>query len=295
MVKGYDALLRGAAVQTADKGGFSGATGDFGIDLTSRGAPIQVVDAAFLAAVNAATAADELSVSVWIKKYDIAASSGFWFSSPSQARVYQAHIPWSDNSIYFDTAGCCDGTTQRINANIDTFPGFEGDTTDTSWWRNWRHYVFTKKADHKVIYVDGVVFLDGSSSGLLSTDINQLAIGADNALGSNMHAVIDDFAVFGKELTPANVVSLAAKTKASALPAAAGLLADWDFNKTATEPPKITSITKVAGGNVTITWTGGGTLEAAASVTGPWQAVTGASSPYTFAPSQAQLFGRIRQ
>ncbi|MBI2949136.1 MAG: hypothetical protein HYY23_15960, partial [Verrucomicrobia bacterium] len=58
---------------------------------------------------------------------------------------------------------------------------------------------------------------------------------------------------------------------------------------------KFTKIARNADGTITLEWTGGGTLEAATSVTGPWQAVTGATSPYKFTPSGAQQFGRIRQ
>jgi hypothetical protein len=59
--------------------------------------------------------------------------------------------------------------------------------------------------------------------------------------------------------------------------------------------PKITKIAKNADGTVTMEWTGGGTLQAAGAVTGPWADVTGAKSPYTFKPDQAATFGRIRQ
>jgi hypothetical protein len=48
-------------------------------------------------------------------------------------------------------------------------------------------------------------------------------------------------------------------------------------------------------GTMTLEWTGGGTLQAAPAVTGPWQDVTDAVSPYTFAPTQKILFGRIIQ
>lgn len=48
-------------------------------------------------------------------------------------------------------------------------------------------------------------------------------------------------------------------------------------------------------GTITVSWTEGGTLQAAPSVTGPWQDVTGATSPYTFTPSASMLFGRIRK
>lgn len=66
-------------------------------------------------------------------------------------------------------------------------------------------------------------------------------------------------------------------------------------NLPSAEAPKITSITRNANGSITIVWTGGGALEASPSVMGPWQVVVGASSPYTFTPSAAMLFGRIRQ
>ena len=60
--------------------------------------------------------------------------------------------------------------------------------------------------------------------------------------------------------------------------------------------PKFTSIKRNANGSLTLEWTGGGVLEAAGAVTGPWAPITGATSPYTFTPTAAQkvLFGRIR-
>jgi hypothetical protein len=60
-------------------------------------------------------------------------------------------------------------------------------------------------------------------------------------------------------------------------------------------PPEITSVARNSDGSITITWSGGGTLQAATAVTGPWQDVTGATSPYNFKPSGPVLFGRVRQ
>jgi hypothetical protein len=62
----------------------------------------------------------------------------------------------------------------------------------------------------------------------------------------------------------------------------------------ASAQPKITGIVKNADGTVTLTWTGGGTLEAATSVSGPYAPVAGATSPYTFTPAAPVLFGRIK-
>ena len=59
--------------------------------------------------------------------------------------------------------------------------------------------------------------------------------------------------------------------------------------------PQFTCIKRNAHGTVTVEWTGGGTLQAATAITGPWQDVTGATSPYTLTPTAPATFGRIRQ
>ncbi|MSU31823.1 MAG: hypothetical protein EXS25_04005 [Pedosphaera sp.] len=64
---------------------------------------------------------------------------------------------------------------------------------------------------------------------------------------------------------------------------------------TGPEAPKFTSIVRNAAGAITITWTGGGTLETATSISGPWTAQTGATSPVTVPASKAAEFARIRR
>jgi hypothetical protein len=71
-------------------------------------------------------------------------------------------------------------------------------------------------------------------------------------------------------------------------------IAEVEFLGKITTPfPRITGLTKNADGSLTLTWTGGGTLQAAPAITGPWQDVAGATSPYNLRPSEAALFGRI--
>lgn len=286
----YLGLLKDAAKYTPDAGGHTGKAKDYGIDLTISGGRIQVADDNFYTAVNAATANDELTVAVWAKKYDIANASVFWFSSPSQARVCQAHIPWSDNSIYFDTAGCCDTTTQRISAGIDTFSDYTGDVT---WWNQWHHFVFSKKADAKQIWIDGKLFLQGSSAGTLSTDINSLIIGAESLTANPLHAVIDDFVVFSKALVEADVKSLFGGTLPTALPASKGLLAYWDFNTLPAVAPVVPTLKleRMANG---IVLTFDGSLQSADAIVGPWTDVSGAS-PMTIAPTGAGKFYRAKR
>lgn len=50
-----------------------------------------------------------------------------------------------------------------------------------------------------------------------------------------------------------------------------------------------------ANGNVTIQWSGGGTLESAAAITGPWTPVPNATSPFTAQATGSAAFYRVRQ
>ena len=228
LIKGYDALIMGAAVQTEDKGGHSGQAGDRSVDLgaTQAGQSVWLPDASFL---NEAAAGDEMSVAGWQKLHSVRDSAFFWGISPSSSgtqRGWGTHTPWSNNTLYFDTAGCCDATTQRINAAIDTFPGYTG---DVSWWNEWHHFVFQKKGSTKEIWIDGQLFLTGESTNPLPTDFTEAYMGFDPPDNARLQAFIDDMAVFKTALTEANVGKLFNRTASPKdLP---GVIAYWDFNE----------------------------------------------------------------
>jgi hypothetical protein len=267
-VAGYPGLLMGSSVFTADAAGATGKAGDKAINLTMKGGPVVSFNSAFLAKVNQATANDELTVAFWQKKLDIADSSAFTMNSPGSGnnRGFHAHAPWSNQRIYFDTVGCCDGVTQRIDAAIDTFPGYSGDST---WWTNAYHlFVFTKKGASKNIWIDGKLFLSGESTAVLPVDIDAFYMGSGANGGELSHAIIDDFSVYGKELVEADVVALSKGTLPTALPAAKGLIAYWDFN--AAPAATISNLKAVVGANgkVKITFDGAGTLQTSTTLNG---------------------------
>jgi len=57
----------------------------------------------------------------------------------------------------------------------------------------------------------------------------------------------------------------------------------------------ITAIRRNGDGTVTVEWTGGGTLQSASNVLGPWSDIPGATSPFTFIASQPIAVFRVRQ
>jgi hypothetical protein len=58
--------------------------------------------------------------------------------------------------------------------------------------------------------------------------------------------------------------------------------------------PSTISVARGTGNNLTLTWTGGTALETSDSVSGPWNAVTGASSPHTVTASGSAGYFRTR-
>ena len=288
-VKSYPGLLMGKAVLTGDAGGHTAKAGDLAVDFgKAGGAWVDIMDASFL---NEATKNDEMSFACWVKKYDIANGSAFWANSASAGRGFQAHTPWSDDSIYFDTMGCCDASTQRINAAITDFADYAAVGDDSFWTNKWHHFVFTKKADQKNIFIDGKLFLNGSSSAPLKADFTELALGTDGLPGGDfMHGLIDDFAVYATALAIADAAKLAGGTSPKDL-SSAKLLAYWDFNSVAVAVAPTLSAARTATG-LSITFTG--TLQSADAITGTFTDVAGAASPYAVTSAAGQKYFRAK-
>ena len=165
------------------------------IDLTDNAnGNVFVSDGA--AALNIAAGIDEVSVSFWQKNSSTPSTSSFW---ADPGRALQAHVPWSNGSIYWDTAGCCNGGTQRINADANDF-GQD--------WTEWNHYVFIKSGSLKEIWINGELFLDGENTSPLPTNINKLWIGAGANGGNSLRGKMDDFAVFASTLDEDQILSI---------------------------------------------------------------------------------------
>lgn len=288
-VQAYPAILLGAAKQTDAGGGRTGAAGDLAFDSGVVAGVGYVADATFL---NAATADDTLTIAFFQKLRSVRASSAFWANSPSSnngTRGYQAHVPWDNANIYFDTSGCCDADITRINLSIDQFPGYTG---DASWWQQWHHFAFVKAGAEKHIYIDGQLFHSGGG-GPLKTDFTTLLMGGGpSATENRMDGYLDDFVIYNGALTEAQARSLSTGAAPSSIP---GLIAHWDFNDL--PPANVTLKAVRSGANVTITsepaaLPAGWVLQTAPSVNGPWTTQAGATTPVTVPIGAANAFLR---
>ncbi len=184
--------LNPAAVYTEDATGYSGTAGDRAMSFTG-GAQMNIPAADLL---NIGSNVDALTFSFWQKKNSIPSSSAFWAYAPSSGgeRGFQAHVPYGDGTIYFDTAGCCNGD-QRLSGS----PGAGFD------WLKWHHFIFLKNGTEKSVWIDGTQVLTSTNpQAPLPLDFYRLLIGA------GINGEIDDFAIFASPLTESEIQRLAA-------------------------------------------------------------------------------------
>jgi len=209
----FEGQVQNGAAFTADQGGHTGLAGDRAMDF-GPDSNLQVVRVSHVPFLGAAAAQDQITIAFWQKLTQIANVSAFWGVSPSSnngERGIQAHTPWGDNNIYFDTAGCCDAGTQRINKDVSAFdPTFD--------FTQWHQLTFVKNGSVKQVWLDGRLFLQGTNTAPLPSDFTRLMIGAGENADNSLQGMEDDFAVFVGALDGASIGLLAGGTAPDKLP-----------------------------------------------------------------------------
>ena len=203
-----DATLSGQAGYTTSAGGRSGAVGDRGLQL------LPIVANTFARTPSGshfdlAFATNAMSVSFWQKNFGnigggFPPTSSFWLDAPtagSESRGFQAHVPWSDGTIFFDQSGCCT-PSQRLTAS--------GGIVENAW----HHLVFQRDAGgNQEIWLDGTKVASASGAEPLDPFSGILTMGANSAGGNGLNGVIDEFAVYSGTLNPSKIAQLAAGTR----------------------------------------------------------------------------------
>jgi hypothetical protein len=115
----------------------------------------------------------------------------------SNNRILNAHMPWSDNNVYWD-AGYGGTSYDRIN-KAATITEYEG---------QWNFWTFTKNiaTGSMKIYLNGTLWHSGTGKIKPMDGIKTFRIGKGNWSGSQTYeGKIDEFAVFNKELNLAEI------------------------------------------------------------------------------------------
>lgn len=205
----------GDAAFSSDRAGHTGKAGDRALNLGTTGSadrPTHAIvvnstpeGAAFVEKLNASNEEDTISVAFWQRWHEgeIANSASIWFTSPSAGsgdRGLQAHAPWGNGSIYFDTSGCCGAPGNRLNG--------QGLIED---WGAWHHIALIKEGEAKQVWMNGELALEQTSGAApLLTDWTGLVLGqAAREPQFAFHGLMDDVAVFGIALTENQIKALA--------------------------------------------------------------------------------------
>lgn len=168
---------------------------------------------------------DEMTIAFWSKG---AGSAGLTTSileayDKVGNRVINIHMPWSDNTMYFD-AGQGSGY-DRISklmtaAEIDN---------------NWNHWAFVKKQStgEMFIYKNGVLWHTGNGKNLPIGYVHRFVLGSNKDNGGYWKGKVDDFQVYDVALSQATIQSWMTQKPNATHPNWADLLVYYDFDNKA--------------------------------------------------------------
>ena len=178
------------------------------------------------------------------------------------------------------------GFINQTTVQIWSSGGGSLDTTYSFADGEWHHVATI--ADGKSIknYYDGKLVGSGGSASTANYGSSTFNVhigggGVYDATGNFFTGEFDEVAIFDKAI-PADRIAAHFKAgkEGGELPAG--------------ETPKFESV-KLAGGNVTISWTGGGTLQESSKVESGYTDVSGATTPYSVPTAGGAKFYRLRQ
>ncbi len=204
---GYWPLSEGSGTTTADRsaGNNPGTinTGAAWVNDATRGWVLNFPAAGSVtiptAAFSSLAGQGQVTISLW--QYGNVANQPradtiFGGNNAAGNRVIQSHLPWSDSNVYWD-AGNSGGTWNRIYKGA-TSAEFEGA------WHNW---VYVKDASTGAlrIYLDGNLWHSGTGLNLNMETITAFRIGSNASGAESYYGMIDEFAVWNRPLTLAQV------------------------------------------------------------------------------------------
>jgi len=186
-------------------------------------------DAVLLPKTNFKNISDEITIALWtFGDENIQPQNNYTFEGLDSdgKRSINSHLPWSNGQVYWD-AGGEGGSYDRINkvANKEDYEG------------KWNHWTFTKNSTtgSMKIYLNGNLWHSGNGNSKKMNDLQTLVIGSRGAGPGNgsgsFDGFIDDFAVWNKELSAAEILQIVEEGIKSAQGSADKLQYYFNFNE----------------------------------------------------------------
>jgi hypothetical protein len=201
----HHGTLVGNVAFTGSGGGRTGLAGDRAMNFgpCDNGAHVKIADA-ITGWFDPATLKNAVTFAFWIygATNQPCINSAFHLTGAPDGGetryVCNAHLPWENSIIYWDTGGV--ESNQRVSIS----------QSDTNKWKGrWNHYAFIKNGNSKQIWQNGVKILDQSNSDPLKT-ARSFYIGSGPEGQWSYGGLIDDFGVWDEALSQAQIEALAA-------------------------------------------------------------------------------------
>ncbi len=196
---GFNGTFNGNASRVAGRNSSAGTA----LSLDGAGDYVSIDNAT--AALAGVGTNNEVTISFWLKN-DVSnprASTAFSSSVVGGGRM-QSHLTWSDSNIYWDagSSACCANPAHRISVNLAQLQSVTED--------QWSHFAFVKNGntDVSTVYLNGNPVLTTSASTENLAAVVAFVIGASPTGAEGHFGLMDDFAIYTRALSPAEVNSL---------------------------------------------------------------------------------------
>ena len=138
-------------------------------------------------------------------------------------RVLNIHLPWGDETIYWDAGNNGTSSYDRLS-KAATAAEYEG---------NWTYWTFVKNvaSGRLKIYKNGGVYIQATGKTKRMYGINKIRIGSNLSNNNFYDGNIDDFAIFNTEVSQANIQSYMYRHIDASHPDYAHLLLYYTFDE----------------------------------------------------------------
>lgn len=194
------------------------ANNNYALDLSNNGHV--TINSSSLTSIS-----NEITVSFWAfgnsSLMPANTSLLYAYANNPNERTLNLHLPWSDNSVYFD-CGFSNGGFDRISkvSNASQQGG------------QWNHWAFTKNTANGLmrIYLNGVFWAAGNVKTKPITILNMI-LGKDAAMDNNYKGKVNELSIWNKELSIADVKAIMTRSITPSHPFYANLLAYYRMNE----------------------------------------------------------------
>jgi len=170
----------------------------------------------------------EISISFWAYGDEETMPFNSWVLEgvdEMNRRVLNVHLPWSNSRVYWDAGNAMSNNYDRIDMDVSI--------TDLA--GKWTHWTFVKNASTGImaIYMNGTQVLQGTGKTRSMAGVTRFKIGgkADQPFAGNYDGHIDEFQVWSKALTEAEVQAYMYRSINASHPQYPSLEAAYSFDE----------------------------------------------------------------